>query len=59
MTANKKKGINQPLLFDAVPIENYLFSLLHTEIGVGNKIVGNYFLCITVRIENISKEEVL
>ena len=44
MTANEKKGIHQPLLFDAVPIENYIFSLLHAEIGVGNKIVENYFL---------------
>ena len=34
MTANEKKGINQPLLFDDVPIENYIFSLLHAEIGV-------------------------
>ena len=34
MTANEKKGINQPLLFDTVPIENYIFSLLHAEIGV-------------------------
>ena len=59
MTANKKKGINQPLLFDAVPIENYLFSLLHAEIAVGNKIVENYFLWITERMEKISEEEVI
>ena len=39
MISNEKKYINQPLLFDAVPIENYKFSLLHAEIGVGNKIV--------------------
>ena len=44
-----KKGIHQPLLFDAIPIENYLFSLLHAEIGVGNKIVEDYFLWITER----------
>ena len=47
----KKKGINQSLLFDAVPIENYIFSLLHAEIGVGNKIVENDFLWITERME--------
>ena len=51
MTVNEKKGINKPLLFDAVPIENYVFSLLHVEIGVGNKIVKNYFLWITERME--------
>ena len=42
MTANENKGMNQPLLFDAVPIENYIFSLLHAEIGVGNKIVEHH-----------------
>ena len=47
MTANEKKGINQPLLFDAVPIENNIFSLLHAEIGDGNKIIENHFLWIT------------
>ena len=46
-----KKGINQQLLFDAVPIENYIFLLLHAEIGVGNKIIENIFLWITERME--------
>ena len=59
MTANEKKSINQPLLFDAEPIKNYVFSLLHAKIGVGNKIVENYVLWITERIEKMSKEEVL
>ena len=59
MTSNEKKGINQPLLFDAVPIENYIFSLLHTEIGVGNKIVENYFKWITERMRKMSEEEVI
>ena len=40
----KRKGINQPLIFDAVPIENYIFSLLHAEIGIGNNIIENCFL---------------
>ena len=57
MTANEKKGINQPLLFDDVPIENYIFSLLHAEIGIGNKI--NYFLWITKRMKKMSEEEVI
>ena len=59
MTANEKKGINQPLLFDYVPIGNCLFSLLHAEIGVGHKLVENYFLWITDRMEKISEEEVI
>ena len=59
MTPNEKKGMNQPLLFDAVPIENYIFSLLHAEIGVGNKIIANYFSWVTERMEIMSKEEVI
>ena len=59
MTSNKNKGINQPLLLYSVPIENYIFSLLHAEIGVGNKIVENYFLWITERMEKMSEEEVI
>ena len=57
MTANEKKDINQPLLFDAVNIENYIFSLLHTEIGVGNNIIENYFLWITERMEKCLKKK--
>ena len=33
----KKKSSVKTLLFDSVPIENYIFPLLHAEIGVGNK----------------------
>ena len=59
MTANEKKGINQPLLFDAIPIENYVILLLHAEIGVSNKIIENDFLWITDRMEKKSEEEVI
>ena len=59
MTRNEKKGINRPLLFDAVPIDKYIFSLLHAEIGVGNKIIENHFLWITERMEKMSEEEVI
>ena len=43
MTSYEKKGSVKKLLFDSVPIENYIFSLLNAEIGVGNKIVYTYF----------------
>ena len=43
MTSYEKNGNVKTLLFDSVPIENYIFSLLHAEIGVGNKIVYTYF----------------
>ena len=59
MIANEKKGINKSLLFDAVPIKNYIFSLLHVEIDLGNKIVENYFLWVTERMEEMSEDEVI
>ena len=45
------------LLFDFVPIENYIFSLLHVEISFGNKIVYIYFDWISERIEPITDDE--
>ena len=33
----KKKGSVKILIFDSVPIESYISSLLHAEISVGNK----------------------
>ena len=57
MTSYEKKGSVKKLLFNSVPIENYIFSLLHAEIGVGNKIVYTYFDWINERIEPITAEE--
>ena len=45
------------LLFDSIPIENYIFSLLHVEIGVGNKIVYSYFECINEIIKPLIQDE--
>ena len=57
MTSYEKKGSVKKLLFDSVLIENYIFSLLHAEIGVGNKIVITYFDWINERIEPITDDE--
>ena len=43
MTQNEKKGCVLPMLFDSIPIENYIFSLLHAEIGIGNKIIESFY----------------
>ena len=43
MTPYDKKGCVLPMLFDRIPIENYLFSLLHAEIGIGNKIISSFY----------------
>ena len=36
----EKKNCVKTLIIDYVPIENYMFSLLHTKIGVGD----NFFI---------------
>ena len=46
------------MLFDSIPIENYIFSLLHVEIGVGNKILESFYNWISKYIEPLSKEEI-
>ena len=52
-----KKDYVKILLFDSIPIENYIFSLLYVEIGVGNKTVSSYFELINEIIEPISEYE--
>ena len=52
-----KKGSEKTLLFDSVPIENYICSLLYAEIGVGNKIVYIYFDWVNERMEPITDDE--
>ena len=46
------------MLFDSIPIENYIFSLLHAEIGIGNKIIESFYRWISKYIEPLSKEEI-
>ena len=53
-----KKGCVLPMLFDSIPIENYIFSLLHAEIGIGNKIIESFYNWISKYIEPLSKEEI-
>ena len=49
MTSYEKKSSVKHLLFDSVPIDNYIFSLLHAEISVGNKIVYIYTLIVLMK----------
>ena len=52
-----KRGSVKTLLFDSVPIKNYIFSLLHAEIGAGNKIIYTYLDWINERVEYITDDE--
>ena len=58
MIPYEKKGYVLPMLFDAIPIENYNFSLLRAEIGIGNKIISSLYTWITTYIEPLSVEEI-
>ena len=46
------------MLFDSIPIENYIFSLSHAEIGIGNKIIESFYRWISKYIELLSNEEI-
>ena len=46
------------MLFDSIPIENYICSLLHAEIGIGNKIMDSFYSWITKDIEPLSNEKI-
>ena len=52
-----KKDSVKILLFDSIPIKNYILSLLHAAIGVENKIVHTYFDQIDEKIEPITVDE--
>ena len=56
MTSHEERCV-KTLLFDSIPIENYICSLLHVEIGDGNKIVYSYFESTNERIEPICEDE--
>ena len=57
MIPYEKKGFVLPMLFDTISTENCIFSLLHAEIGIGNKIISSFYKWITTYIEPLSVEE--
>ena len=48
------KGCVLPMLFDSIPIENYIFPLLHAKIGIGNKTINSFNDWITKHVEPLS-----
>ena len=52
-----ERGSVKTLLFGSITIENYIFTLLHVEIGVENKIyIYIYIDWINERIEPITDD---
>ena len=41
MVPNEKR-CTLSTLFDSIPKENYIFSLLHVETGLGNKMINSF-----------------
>ena len=52
-----KKYSVKTLLFDSIPNEDYIVSLLHAEIDVGNKIIYTYFDWLSEIIGSITDDE--
>jgi hypothetical protein len=55
---NDIKGVTLQPLFDAIPIGNYILSVLHIIIGVGNSLVDFMFEWIESRVEQLTNDEV-
>jgi hypothetical protein len=51
-------GCTHSPLFDAVPIKNYIVSVLHIIIGIGNSLVDILFDWVEWRIEKLTPAEV-
>ena len=46
------------MLFNSIPIGNYIFSLLHAEIDIGNKIIDSFYSWMTKYSEPLPNEEI-
>ena len=56
ITPADKKGIVEAPLIDAVPVDHIIFSLLHAQIGVGNKLLSSFLEWVDYRVENLPQE---
>jgi hypothetical protein len=52
-------GCTHSPIFDAVPVENFIISMLHIIIGIGNSLLDIFFEWIEWRIEQLSEGELL
>ena len=53
---NDKKrvlGLKDPPLFDCIRIERYIVPALHLQLGVGNRILKDFFSYVAVRLEEL------
>ena len=57
--ATNKKGIVEDPLINSIPIDHIVFSLLHAQIGVGNKMLDSFLEWVDYRVENLPIEEII
>lgn len=56
-TSQNRKGVVDVELLPAVEIKQYIYPILHAEIGLGNYILNSFFSWVDYRIENVTEEE--
>jgi hypothetical protein len=56
-TPMNRKGIVMVELFDCVDVFEYIYPILHSEIGLGNYILNSFLTWVDYRIEMVSEEE--
>ncbi len=50
------RGLKDPPLFDCVRIERYIVPALHLQLGLGNRILKDFFSYVDVRLEELPDE---
>jgi hypothetical protein len=56
-SANRKGCVDAPLR-TWVPIDSYILPILHTEIGIGNRLLKSFLDWVDLRIENVPDNEI-
>ena len=57
VSSQNRKGVADVELLPTVEIQQYIYPILHAEIGLGNYILNSFFAWVDYRIENITEEE--
>jgi hypothetical protein len=56
-TAERRGCVDVPLR-TCVPVSSYIIPILHTEIGIGNRLLKSFLDWVDLRIENVPDEEI-
>ena len=57
-TLMNRKGVVGVELLDAIDVNQYIYPILHSEIGLGNYILNSFFEWVDYRIENATEDEI-